>query len=164
MSLSIICFILGFTCLFVLIHAWDKCQSHLLRLPASSQPVVSSLFCVFVHWVSLWLFLFCWYHIDCFRLLKMGKTQTNGLKRQKTDISIANKLRIIEDIENGMNTREVMAKHNIQSRSTIATIRRSKQKIREKVAQSVGSIGMYINVNGNKWPNNVLLLLSFSKA
>lgn len=75
----------------------------------------------------------------------MVKPKMAGTRHKKVEVSIAKKLPIIEDFENGMHTREVMAKHNILSRSTVSTIRQSKLKIKEKTAQFLGSIGKYIS-------------------
>lgn len=53
----------------------------------------------------------------------MGETPLNCVKRKKVDIPISKKLLIIEDLENGMQPREVMVKYGMKSGSTVATIR-----------------------------------------
>ncbi|XP_062711210.1 jerky protein homolog-like [Aedes albopictus] len=82
----------------------------------------------------------------------MEKQQQTGQKRKKVDIPIAKKLQIIDDLENGMSTKEVMVKHNISSRSTVTSIRQSKQKIREQASQSHHAIGKRMRFKMPRYP------------
>lgn len=77
----------------------------------------------------------------CFRLFKMGKVHFTNMKRKKTVITIAEKLRIIEDLENGMQTNDIKVKYKLQSRSTVSSIRRAKHVIKEKAASAQGFLG-----------------------
>ncbi|XP_055615277.1 jerky protein homolog-like [Toxorhynchites rutilus septentrionalis] len=61
-------------------------------------------------------------------------------KKNRKGILLTDKVKIIHDLENGIAVQEIMKKYRIRSRSTIYTIRKSKVKIMNNIANIHGNI------------------------
>lgn len=63
-----------------------------------------------------------------------------GEKNKRSNILLTDKVKILQDMEQGMSSRLIMRKYNIKCRSTVSSIKRAKEYILSTVAEVQGNI------------------------
>lgn len=77
---------------------------------------------------------------------KIPKELTCKKTRKRSVVVLTDKVKIIQDAEQGMSIKSIMHKYNIKSRATVSGIIRAKEKIMSNIAEVQGNIGKCIHV------------------